>query len=111
MPNPLETFIIKNRQSMGIVIKRNKRALTNQRKCPENMLKKYRQKGTKILKHCNNAIPCLYSASPCKLEYILNPIYPLKDKDMKKANKLNTIQDKNNTQKKHRLAFMIQNLK
>ena len=45
------------------------------------------------------------------LEYILNPIYPLKDKHMKKANKLNTIQDKNNTQKKYRLAFMIQNLK
>ena len=37
---------------MGIVIERNrgkKRALTNQRKYPENILKKYGQKGTKNL--------------------------------------------------------------
>ena len=38
--------------------------------------------------------------SPCKLEYILNPIYPSKDKDIKNANKLNTIKERNNTQKK-----------
>ena len=35
--------------------------------------------------------------SPCKLEYILNPIYRSKDKDIKNANKLNTIQEWNNT--------------
>ena len=28
--------------------------------------------------------------SPCKEEYILNPIYHWKDKDIKKVNKLNT---------------------
>ena len=50
--------------------------------------------------------------SPFKLEYILNPIYHPKDKDIKKANKLNTIQERNNLHtKKHRIAFMIQNLK
>ena len=35
--------------------------------------------------------------SPCKLEYILNPIYRSKDKDIKNANKLNTIQEWNKT--------------
>ena len=38
--------------------------------------------------------------SPCKLEYILNPIYPSKDKDIKNANKLNTIKERNNTHTK-----------
>ena len=37
--------------------------------------------------------------SPCKLEYILNPIYPSKDKEIKNANKLNTIKERNNTKK------------
>ena len=37
--------------------------------------------------------------SPCKLEYILNPIYPSKDKDIKKVNSLNSIQERNNTKK------------
>ena len=38
--------------------------------------------------------------SPCKLEYILNPIYPSKDKYIEKLNKLNSIQERNNTYKK-----------
>ena len=38
--------------------------------------------------------------SPCKLEHILNPIYPSEDKDIKKVNKLNSIQERNNTHKK-----------
>ena len=50
-------------------------------------------------------------ASPSKLEYVLNPIYPSKGKTMKKLNKLNTIQERNNTHKKHGIMFMIQNLK
>ena len=41
-------------------------------------------------------------ASPSKLEYVLNPIYPSKGKTMKKLNKLNTIQERNNTHKKTR---------
>ena len=50
--------------------------------------------------------------SPCKLEYILNSIYPSKDKHIKKTNKLNTMQEKNNKRKKqYCIAFMIQNLK
>ena len=36
----------------------------------------------------------------CKLEYILNPAYPSKDKDIKNANKLNTIKERNNKHKK-----------
>ena len=34
-----------------------------------------------------------------KLEYILNPIYPSRDKDIKKVNNLNSIQERNNTKK------------
>ena len=37
---------------------------------------------------------------PCKLEHILNPIYPSKDKDIKKVNKLSSIQERNNKHKK-----------
>ena len=39
-------------------------------------------------------------ASPCKLEHILNPTYRSKDKDIKKVNKLNSIQERNNTHRK-----------
>ena len=49
--------------------------------------------------------------SPWKLEYVLNPIYASKDKEIKKANKLGITQERNNTQTKHRIASMIQNLK
>ena len=37
---------------------------------------------------------------PFNFEYILNPIYPSKDKEIKNANKLNTIKERNNTKKK-----------
>ena len=43
--------------------------------------------------------PLMSQTSPCKLEYILNPIYPSKDKDIKKVNKLNSTQERNNTRK------------
>ena len=62
--NPLEAFIIKNRQPIRIAIDRNrrkKRASINWRKYPEDILKEYRQKGTKNLQYCNNPIPYLYS--------------------------------------------------
>ena len=39
-------------------------------------------------------------ANTCKLEYILNPIYPSKDKDIKNVNKLNTIKERNNAHTK-----------
>ena len=69
--------------------------------------------------YCNNPFPCLYSnkgkydknmpqTSACKLEYVLNPIYPSKGKDIKKVNKLNIIQERN---KKNPITFLIQHLK
>ena len=64
IPNPLEAFIIKNRQPLGITIERNrgkKEGSKHQRKYPENILKEHRQKVTENLKHCNNPVPCLYS--------------------------------------------------
>ena len=45
-----------------------------------------------------------------KLEYILNPFCPSKDKNMKKENKLKSIKEKSNTEN-YRITYMIQNLK
>ena len=64
IPYPLEAFIIKNKEPLGIVIERNrdkKEGSKHQRKYPKNILKKYGQKETENLKHSNNPIPCLYS--------------------------------------------------
>ena len=45
--------------------------------------------------------------SPCKLEHNLNPIYPSKGKGIKKANKLNTINEGNNTHKKEKAPYNV----
>ena len=41
------------------------------------------------------------------MEYIQNLIYPSKDKDIKEENKLNTIQERNNTQRNKKAQYNL----